>query len=76
MGDTLSQFEKKIKEIKTRAVEDTTEGTAITDSDVETTDNLQLCLQAVTVTVLPQKALQTQKRYMRRVLQKPQGMKI
>ena len=76
MGDTLSQFEKKIKELKAKAVHEAMEGTAVTDLDVETVENLKLCFQAVTVTVLPQKALQTQKRYMRRVLRKPQGMKI
>ena len=76
MGDTLSQFEKKIKDIKAQAIHDTAEGTAVMDLDVETVENLQLCLQAVTITILPQKALQTQKCYMRRVLRKLQGMKI
>ena len=35
MGDTLSQFEKKIKDIKEQAVQDTAEGTAVMDLDVE-----------------------------------------
>ena len=75
-GDTLSQFDKKFKELKTEAVTAAEEGTAVTDSDIETAPNLRTCMRAVTVTVLPQKALQTQKRYMRRILRKPQGMKI
>ena len=76
LGETLSQFNKKASEILSEAVKDAEEGSVITKSDVETVPNLQLCFQAVTVTVLPQKALQTQKRYMQRVLRKPQGMKI
>ena len=76
LGDTLAQFEKKIKEVKNAAVAAAEEGTAITNADVETIDNLKTCLQAVTVSVFPQKSLQTQKRYMRRILRKPQGMKI
>ena len=76
LGDTLSQFDKKVKELKTEAIADAEAGTVIMDADIETIDNLKTCLQAVTVSVLPQKALQTQKRYMRRILRKPQGMKI
>ena len=76
MGETLAQFNKKAKDLLEEAVKDAAEGDVITEADVETVANLQLCFQAVTVTVLPHKALQTQKRYMRRVLRKPQGMKI
>ena len=40
MGDTLSQFEKKIKEIKAQAVQDAPEGTAVTDLDVKMVENI------------------------------------
>ena len=76
MGETLSQFNKKAEELKVEATNAAEEGVAVTDATIETIENLHLCFKAVTVTVLPPKALQTQKRYMRRVLQKPQGMKI
>ena len=76
MGDTLAQFNKKSEELKEEAIKDAAEGTTISTSSIETPDNLKKCLEAVTKTVLPLKALQTQKRYMRRMLRKPQGMKI
>ena len=76
MGDTLAQFNKKLEELKEEAIKDAAEGTTISTSSIETPDNLKKCLEAVTKTVLPLKALQTQKQYMRRMLRKPQGMKI
>ena len=76
MGETLTEFNKKVEELKVEATEAADEGVAITDRTVETIDNLDVCFKAVTSIVLPPKALQTQKRYMRRVLRKPQGMKI
>ena len=42
----------------------------------ETNANLKICLNAVTETVFPKKAMQTQKRYMRRMLRKPIDLKI
>ena len=75
-GKTLSQFNKKSKELLDKAFINASEGEAITEEDIETTDNVMVCMQAVTLTVLPQKALQTQKQYMHRVLHKPKDMKI
>ena len=42
----------------------------------ENNANLKICLNAVTETVFLKKAMQTQKRYMRRMLRKPVDLKI
>ena len=76
MGDTLSQFNQKANELKEKAVLEAAENTTVTNAMIEMVANLEECFNAVTKTVLPPKALQTQKRYMRRMLRKPQGMKI
>jgi hypothetical protein len=42
----------------------------------ESIENFKACLQAVSLTVFPQKAIARQKRYMRRAIKKPPTMKI
>ena len=49
--------------------------TAATTLGNETNQQFILCLQAVTRHVFPQKALQYQRRYMRRYLRKPRDMR-
>ena len=67
-GDTLAQFNNKALALKNKETiqqaknkkegEDIVTGTM---EDIETHDNLKKCLQAVTTSVLPPQALQTQK---------------
>lgn len=76
MGDTLAQFNQKANELKEEADLEAAENTTVTNTTIKMVANLQECLNAVTKMVLPPKALQTQKHYMRRMLGKPQGMKI
>ena len=57
----MSEFNKKAEELKVEAMEAADKGVAITDRTIETIDNLDVCFRAVTITVLPPKALQTQK---------------
>ena len=42
----------------------------------ETLDNFELSLRAVTNKVFPMKAINTQKRYMKKILRKPKDMRI
>ena len=67
VGESLSHFEKKAESFV-----ETTEGV---ENCNETIENFEQCLQAVTMTVFPKKALTTHKRYMRRIMRKPKEMK-
>jgi len=49
---------------------------AATELGAETNANYELSLEAVTREVFPQRALQVQRRYMRRFMRKPRDMKI
>ena len=70
MGDALSQFDAKAEELRKAA--EAPEGGVWEETD----KNLTACLNSVTEKVMPKRALQTQKRYMRRIIRKPVEMKI
>ena len=67
IGESLSHFEKK--------AESFVEVVEQVENCHKSIENFEKCLQAVTMTVFPQKALMTQKRYMRRIMRKPRAMK-
>ena len=73
VGEALSHFEKKAESFVTIDDRDPDNPVEVLN---ETAANFKECLQAVTETVFPKKALMTQKRYMRRILRKPKDMKI
>ena len=73
VGESLAHFEKKAESFVT--VDDKDPANPV-EARNETAKNFKECLQAVTMTVFPKKALMTQKRYMRRILRKPKNMKI
>ena len=82
-GDMLAQFNNKALAIKNKETvqraKNKKEGedvVPVNTEDIETHANLKKCLQAVTISILPPQALQTQKRYMGRLLQKPVEMKV